>query len=403
MATTKIYLDVRRVRSDGTFPLKIAIFHKKKVALIPLGIYLMENQWDERRCAAVNHPNKIIINGFVNKKHAQVSERILNLTLEGKIEDMSAYDIKYNITCKKEETKRTKKFEEAFIEFTQKKSGSTKLMYEYTLKRLRKYCTGLSDIKFEDVDVKFLEGFDSYLFQGGGKSKNYRSIRLRHIRAVFNYSIGEEYTSFYPFRRFKIQTEETRKRSLTVDELRHLFDYPVEPYAEIYRDMFKLIFMLIGINTVDLYALKSVTKDGRVEYKRAKTGRLYSIKVEPEAIEIIDKYKGENGLLCIADRWSDHNNFLRQMNAAINRIGIAQGKGRKDRDGERTFANVTSYYARHTWATIAYSIGVSKDIIAQSLGHYDGHDVTNIYINEDLGKVDEANRKVIDWVLYGKK
>ena len=162
--------------------------------------------------------------------------------------------------------------------------------------------------------------------------------------------------------------------------------------------------MLCGINTVDLHALKSITKDGRIEYKRAKTGRLYSIKVEPEALEIIEKYQGNNGLLCIADRWSDSRNFRHQLNKALQRIGEVERRGRggkKIRTAE--FEGVSSYWARHSWATIAYEIGIPKDIIAQALGHSDGHDVTNIYIREDVRKVDEANRRVLDWVLYSKR
>lgn len=221
---------------------------------------------------------------------------------------------------------------------------------------------------------------------------------------MFNYAIDYDVTTAYPFRRFKIRPEETRKRSLTVDELRRLFDYPVEEYAEIYRDMFKLIFLLIGINTVDLHGLKAVTKDGRIEYKRAKTGKLYSINVEPEAMEIIEKYRGNTGLLSIADRWSDSRNFRHQCNKALQRIGQVERTGRGGKkiiDAE--FEGLTTYWARHSWATIAYELGISKDIIAQALGHSDGHDTTNIYIREDMRKVDEANRRVLDWVLYGDK
>lgn len=159
--------------------------------------------------------------------------------------------------------------------------------------------------------------------------------------------------------------------------------------------------MFIGINSIDLWRLKSITKDGRIEYKRAKTGRLYSIKVEPEAMEIIEKYKGEKGLLCIADRWNNSRNFRHQMNTALQNIGaVRKGKGGKKTDG--SFPDISTYWARHTWATVAFEIGISKDVIAQALGHSDGHDTTNIYIREDIRNVDDANRKVLDWVLYGK-
>lgn len=88
-----------------------------------------------------------------------------------------------------------------------------------------------------------------------------------------------------------------------------LFDYPVEEYAERYLDMFKLIFYLIGINSVDLFNLDCITSDGRVEFYRAKTGRLYSIKVEPEALSIINKYRGEKKLLYMADDYKRHTDY----------------------------------------------------------------------------------------------
>lgn len=275
-------------------------------------------------------------------------------------------------------------------------------VYKYTYDKILSFDPDIRNKDLEDVGLKWLTDFEAFCAKTA--TKNARNIHLRNIRAVFNNAIDYEITSVYPFRRFKIRPEETRKRSLSVDELRKLFNCPVEPYAEIYRDCFKLIFMLCGINTVDLHALKSITKDGRIEYKRAKTGRLYSIKVEPEALEIIEKYQGTNGLLCIADRWSDSRNFRHQLNKALQRIGEVERRGRGGKKVVTSaFPELSSYWARHTWATIAYEIGIPKDVIAQALGHSDGHDVTNIYIREDVRKVDEANRRVLDWVLYGKR
>lgn len=301
-----------------------------------------------------------------------------------------------------DEDEDTVKFTRHFQRFIDGKTNKgTKGVYKHTLDKIRSFDNDIDKKSFEEIDLKWLNDFEHFCAQMA--SKNARNIHLRNIRAVFNNAIDYEITSAYPFRRFKIRPEPTRKRSLSVEELRKLFDYPVEEYAEIYRDCFKLIFMLIGINSVDLWALKSITRDGRIEYKRAKTGRLYSIKVEPEAMEIIERYKGENGLLCIADRWSDSRNFRHQCNKALQRIGKVERVGlggKKIITAE--FDGVTTYFARHSWATIAYSIGISKDVIAQALGHSDGHDTTNIYIKEDNKQVDKANRKVLDYVLYGK-
>ena len=310
-------------------------------------------------------------------------------------------------------------FESFFREFARRKdNATTRGMYEHTLKRIGDYCDDkgyrgvtLRDLRFEDVGVGWLNGFEAFLARTA--CKNARNIHLRNVRAVFNGAIDEELTVAYPFRRFKVRPEATRKRSLSVDELRELFECEVEEYAEFYRDMFKLIFMLIGINTVDLWGLKCVTGDGRVEYRRAKTHRLYSIKVEPEAMEIIERYGGEKGLLCIADRWSDHRNFRHQLNKALQYIGVERNRGGRVKGGaaksnavvgksKGKWGEVSSYWARHSWATIAAGLDIPKETIAAALGH-GGNSVTDIYIDFDMRKVDEANRRVLDWVLYGKR
>ena len=292
-----------------------------------------------------------------------------------------------------------------------KDNKGTKGVYQHTLNRIRLFDPEIDTKTFKDVDLEWLTRFEAFCAKTA--SKNARNIHLRNIRAVFNSAIDYEITDAYPFRRFKIRPEQTRKRSLTVEELRELFEHPVEPYAELYRDMFKLIFMLIGINSADLHSLKSVTNDGRVDYRRAKTHKLYSIKVEPEAMEVIERYKGVKGLLCIADRWSDSRNFRHQCNNALQLIGANRNKGGRRPGGEpkKTDKNnktqgkwpgLTTYWARHSWATIAASLDIPRDTIAHALGH-GGNTVTDIYIDFDQKKVDEANRKVLDWVLYGKK
>ena len=303
---------------------------------------------------------------------------------------------------KKRKVDNTGTFVKHYEQFMESKTNrGTRGVYKHTLDRIRAFDKNVDNKMFEDIDLKWLTDFEAFCAKTA--CKNARNIHLRNIRAVFNNAIDYEITTAYPFRRFKIRPEATRKRSMAVEELRRLFDYPVEDYAEIYRDMFRLIFMLVGINSVDLHGLKSITRDGRIEYKRAKTGRLYSIKVEPEAMEIINKYRGVKGLLCIADRWIDSRNFRHQCNKALQKIGQVERKGR---GGKKTitaeFEGVTTYWARHTWATIAASIDIPKDTIAAALGH-GGDTVTDIYIDFDQKKVDAANRRVLDWVLYGKR
>lgn len=283
-----------------------------------------------------------------------------------------------------------------------KRNSSYQTSCTGTLKKMRDYDKNLSKMTFEDVTLKWLNAFDEWMVEQK-LSQNTRNIHFKNIRTCLNRAIDEELTTNYPFRRFKIRPEATRKRNLPVEELRRLFDYPCEPYQEFYRDMFKLCFFLIGINAVDMAGLTEITKDGRIEYRRAKTHKLYSIKVEPEAMELIERYRGKKSLLPLNDRWKNYQDFTKNCNIALKKLGLTERKGR---GGKKIITSewpdISLYWARHSWATIAYSIGISKDVISQALGHSSGLAVTEIYIERDDAKVDAANRRVIDWVLYGK-
>ena len=165
--------------------------------------------------------------------------------------------------------------------------------------------------------------------------------------------------------------------------------------------MFMLIFYLAGINTVDLFDLKKIT-NGYIEYRRAKTGRLYEIKVEPEAMEIIERYKGKTYLLDILDRYKDYRNYLHRLNKNLKEIGtveIVPDKVGKMRKKAKTglFPELSTYWARHTFATIAAGLDIPKETIAATLGH-GGNDVTDIYIKFDQKKIDKCIRQVIDAV-----
>ncbi|MCD8318096.1 MAG: site-specific integrase [Paraprevotella sp.] len=207
------------------------------------------------------------------------------------------------------------------ISFLKKTNPRTKEVYEYTLSRIRKFDGDCDSLNFEDLTRVWLTSFENFLARTS-PSKNARNIHLRNIRAVFNYAIDNECTSAYPFRKFKIRGVPTAKRSLTVEQLRMLFDYPVETFQEQYLDMFKLIFFLIGINIVDLLRLKPENlQNGRLSYLRAKTGRLYDIKVEPEAMEIINKYRGEKYLINVLDRYDNYKDYAKRLNDNLKRVG----------------------------------------------------------------------------------
>lgn len=288
------------------------------------------------------------------------------------------------------ETKQEGKFVKHFRDFINGKSNKrTKEIYKQTLDRIADFDSEVHKKDFEQIDLRWLTDFETFCARTAGK--NARNIHLRNIRAVFNNAIDYEITSSYPFRRFKIRPEATRKRSLSYDNLRKVLNAAgLEDWEEKYLDFFKLTFMLIGINVIDLCNLVEIT-DGRINYVRAKTHKPYSIKVEPEAVELIEKHKGKKRLLDFTDTYSSYRHFYNNLTKGLNSIKAKLG-----------LSELTTYWARHTWATIAASLDIPKETIAAALGH-GGHTVTDIYIDFDMRKVDEANRRVLDWVLYGKR
>lgn len=333
------------------------------------------------------------------KKNALLYELIdkLDMRLAGTdVSDEQFIKIYNEINGKENKPVVGKKFYDYWLEFerTKLKPGTLKT-YTNAWKKIEEFD---SSVKFESLNKGWLIRFDAWL-EDKGYSTNYRSIIMRCLRAVLNYCIDCEYTNVYPFRRFQIKSEPTKKRSLTKEQLIRLRDYPVEDYQEKYRDCFMLSFYLIGINMADLFALKkSDIVNGYISYRRLKTTALYDIKLEPEAKEIIDKYAGKEHLLSWADEWKE-TNFIKRMNIELQRIGPWHyGKGRGGKKiYEPLFPGLSTYWARHSWATLASKLDIPIDMIGRALGHADaGHTVTNIYVDFDHTKIDDANRKVLD-------
>ena len=408
MANTRFYLDERKTKGDKPSVLKVAIAHRGVTSLVSLNVRILPNQWDEKKLRVVNHPDQMLMNVYISGIKQQIDRIILQLTNDGVINSMKASEVRGRIEAELNPDKAKKKedmnlFAARFLKFAEAKKESTKGIYMHTYKRMVAFVGKevLHTLRFEDVTKEWLINFDKFM-SITSPSKNARNIHMRNIRAVFNEAIDDEITTFYPFRRFKIRPVATRKRNLKIDDFRKFINYPCEPHAQKYLDMFKLMFMLIGINSIDLAHLKEV-RDGRIEFYRAKTNRLYSIKVEPEAMELIEKYRGKDWLLFILDRWQKHKDFTMKMNYTLKRIGPVKRVGR---GGKKVysplFPEISTYWARHSWATIAASLDIPKETIAAALGH-GGNTVTDIYIEFDQRKVDEANRKVLDWVLYGKR
>ena len=258
------------------------------------------------------------------------------------------------------------------------------------------------DCTFESVDKKWIVSYIDHE-RGKGRKDNGIQTDIQILKFVFNRAIEDELTDKFPFRGVSVKKEQTKKRCLSLEQLRAIRDFKLAGKKAMYRDCFMLSFYLIGINISDLLFLpKTSLKNGRIIYKRNKTGKLYDIKVEPEAMEIIARHKSrkKDRLLSFLEEGDATitNTFANNLTRHLRTIG--------DKERHSYYVTVhpieegiTSYWSRHTWATLASEIDIPMEVIGRSLGHslWDNA-VTSTYIKYDTKKIDEANRKVIDYL-----
>ena len=385
MNNVTFILDTRRPLQDGTFPVKLSVGNGTRLYL-STGVSVKAENFVAGQVEGTKDAKRL--NGILDTQRLRVKARLLLLKEDGKLGRCSATHLRKLLTAPDmdevpEEDRRTS-FWTIAERCISTKEGRTKLVYLHTLAKLRAFA-GDAPLYIEDIDRVWLHGFDASI---GGKV-NSRAIHLRNLRAICNFALDEELTTHYPFRKFKIRTEETRKKALTLEQVRA---FMAVPGPNEYRDVFILMLYLRGINVGDLAELtEEDVVGGRIEYRRNKTGQLYSIKVEPEAQEILDRWRGERHLLRCFDRYKEPHDYNRRMREALKKM--------KRPDGTLIEKDCSSNWARHTWATMCAELDVPDPTITLGMGHKTaGHKTTAIYIKRDQRKVDEANRKVIDYI-----
>ncbi len=417
MIETSIYLDTRRAKKDGTYPLRIFISRKGKRACMATGINLRSEEWENNK--VVNRKDAKTLNALIADKLASTNRELMRLEIAGALSGRSAKEVllmvQEHINPEKAEkwaeTEKHKRQESnSFANYFRgyiatKDNPGTRRLYQDTYNKMEHFCnaTGkdFTALTFDDITKQFIGEFEQYCLTTQGQ--NTASRHLRDIRAVLIAAIDDGKTTHYPFRKYRIKKGESRDKSLSAEELRQLFTYRCYPGCEQEAvDMFLLEFSLIGINNVDLVNLTTPNK-GRIEYTRSKTHKPYSIKLEPEALAIIEKYKGKTHLLDVLERVPNYKTYFNRIGKALQKVGMVRVDGQKS-TGQPILPDICMGSARTSWATIAQEeLDIDRDTIAAALGHHTV-DVTSTYLRTDWRKkVDEANRKVLDWVFHEKR
>ena len=289
--------------------------------------------------------------------------------------------------------------------FEQGNSYGTAHIYKNSLSNLIAFYR-TDRIPFKKITPELLKGFEFYLRQKQ-LSWNTVSTYLRTFRAVYNRAVDLRKAPYIPhlFRSVYTGTRADHKRALGDDDMKKVFTklsrasgVPLAVYQA--QELFILMFSLRGMPFVDLaYLRKSDLRGNVITYRRRKTGRPLSVTLTPEAMALVKKYMNRDSsspylfpLLRsregTKEAYREYQLALRSFNQQLMLLGELLGLGDK----------LSSYTARHTWATTAYYCEIHPGIISEAMGH-SSITVTETYLKPFRNKkIDEANKQVLDFV-----
>ena len=252
------------------------------------------------------------------------------------------------------------------------------------------------DIRLDEIDEDLIKEYEYYLLEECKLCRNTSSFYNRNLRAIYNRAVKKKLTiDRHPFAEVYTGVDKTAKRSLPIQTVKDIkdLDFGEDIEMAFIRDLYLMSFDLRGISFVDLAMLETdQLKDGYLTYYRQKTRQKLEIKWEKQMQEIVDRYHVEGSRYLLPILSEDGGDLRRQYLNALHRMNVQLKKIGK-------LVNcpipLTTYTARHCWASTAYQLNVPTSSISQALGH-DSEKTTRIYLNSlDNRVIDDANLAVI--------
>lgn len=281
-------------------------------------------------------------------------------------------------------------------------------IYKSSLNALCAFNNG-KELPFTKITPEFLKHYESHLRQRGC-SWNTVSTYLRTLRATYNRAIDNRTAPYVPhlFKHVYTGTRADKKRALDAGDMALLLNArqakTVPQPLNKTQGLFVLMFLLRGLPFVDLaYMHKKDLSGNVITYRRRKTGRELTVTVLPDAMELLDQYTntdaGSPYLFPILhskedskEAYREYQLALRMFNSQLALLGNVLG----------IQTSLSTYAARHTWATMAYHCEVHPGIISEAMGH-SSITVTETYLKPFRNKkIDEANMRIIEFTKQGK-
>lgn len=262
-------------------------------------------------------------------------------------------------------------------------------------------------VPFRVITPDLLKRFETYMRQNQ-RSWNTVSTYLRALRATYNRAVDKHLAPYVPrlFKHVYTGTRADKKRALDAKDMALVFNSWKEndPLLNKTQGLFMLMFLLRGLPFVDLaYMHKKDLQGNTITYHRRKTGRQLTVMIPPEAMKLIEIYMDTNphspylfsiinGIEGSIDAYQEYQRALRIFNHQLTLLA----------ETLKIHSNLSSYTARHTWATLAYYCEVHPGIISEAMGH-SSILVTETYLKPfNANKINEANLKIIAFIKRSK-
>lgn len=409
--TVSVVLYTSKTLSNGEHPIMLRLTKERKIKYISLHLSLDPKYWDFSKSRPKrNCPDKDKINALIDLKTKEYQEQVLDFKANDKEYTLSTLVTK----ASKQTIKQT--VGEYLDNYTAHLISENRLGNARTFKELKasliKFCNSL-DFYFIDLDAEWLRRYENWLRSERKMSENSIGIRFRSLRVIYNRAVADNLVkkSAYPFDEYKVSQlkENTAKRAISKEDIKRLIVFDVKelrnkqyptPYLELAKDLFLFSYFCCGINITDIIHLRhNNIVDGRLVFKRQKTGKLISFGLQQSAKDIIAKYSSPfyddaDYIFPILD--DKLHITSEQQYERVKKVNKRINKYLKEIGEHLKFPiPLTTYVARHTYATVLKRSGVNIAIISESLGHSDLA-TTQIYLDSfENSQIDEAMKNLL--------
>ena len=390
--------------SNGESPLMLQVSKSGKRKYQSLGISIKPRYWDfTRNKPKPNCPNKDYIQKIILDKQTELQQRMLELNSEQKEYTTTTL---LNDENKKFELKTVSEFYQELIEeYRVNNKCGNRLIYKSSYNSLKVFTNDKLDIPFSAIDITWLNKYERWL-RSKGNEETTMSLMFRTLRSTYNKAIKAKCArkSEYPFDEFKINKFDvsTQKRAIAKTEVLK-FTKDVRPigkrqYIQLSKDIFMFSYLCGGINFTDIANLTkaNIIEGKRLHYIRQKTGKLIKIGLSEEAMKIIERYATQSkGYLFPILNANLHKTPLQKQNRIHKILGKVNINLKLIAAQLGVEGNLTTYVARHTFASVLKKSGVNIALISEALGHSDIA-TTQIYLDSfDNEQIDAAMKNLL--------